>query len=58
LGREVGIAALEKEDRQVLKKLVNEFAGHFGHDAREILKHRFIKLFPLWLRPYGKIYAY
>ena len=58
LGKEVGVAELEGEDRQILKKLVGEFASHFGYDAGEILKHDFYKLFPLWLRPYGRLYAY
>ena len=58
LGKEVGITELEKEDRRILKELVSEFAAHFGYNAREILKHKFIKLFPLWLRPYGRIYAH
>ena len=58
MGREVGVAELEKEDRRILEKLVGEFASHFGCDAEEILKHRFSKLFPLWLRPYGRLYAY
>ena len=58
LGKEVGVSELEKEDRQILKKLVSEFASYFGYDAKEILKHEFTKLFPLWLRPYGKIYAH
>lgn len=58
LGKEVGITKLEAEDWQILKKLVGEFAAYFGNDAVEILKHNFIKLFPLWLRPYGKIYAH
>ena len=58
LGKEVGVAELEKEDRQILKKLVGEFASHFDYNTEEILKHRFIKLFPLWLRPYGRLYTY
>ena len=58
LGREVGVTKLEKEDWQLLKKLVGEFAGCFGYDAKEILKHKFTKLYPLCLRPYGRIYAY
>lgn len=58
LGKEVGITELEEKDWQILKKLIGEFAAHFGNDAEEILKHKFIKLFPLWLRPYGKIYAH
>jgi len=58
LGREVGAAELDENDHVVLKKLVGEFASHFGYDAEEILKHKFIKLFPLYLRPYGRLYAY
>ena len=58
LGKEVGVAELEEKDRQVLEKLVGEFASHFDCDAEEILKHKFTKLFPRWLRPYGRLYAY
>jgi glutamate synthase domain-containing protein 3 len=58
LGKEVGAAKLKDEDYQVLRKHVGEFAAHFGYNAEEILEHRFIKLFPRWLRPYGRLYAY
>ena len=58
LGKEVGVAELDENDYLVLKKLVGEFAHHFGYNAEEILKHKFIKLFPLYLRPYGRLYAY
>jgi len=58
LGKEVGVAELEEEDRQILKQFVGEFAAHFGYDADEILERKFTKLFPLWLRPYGRLYAY
>jgi glutamate synthase domain-containing protein 3 len=58
LGKEVGIAELEEKDHQVLRRFVGEFASHFSYDAEGILKHKFIKLFPLWLRPYGRLYAY
>jgi glutamate synthase domain-containing protein 3 len=58
LGKEVGVARLEEADHKVLKELVGEFATHFGYDAQEILKYKFIKLFPRWLRPYGRLYAY
>jgi glutamate synthase domain-containing protein 3 len=58
LGKEVGSAPLEENDYQLLRKLVGEFATHFGYKAAEILKHDFIKLFPRWLRPYGRLYAY
>jgi glutamate synthase domain-containing protein 3 len=58
LGREVGVAQLQENDHSVLQQLVSEFAGHFGYQTKEILKHEFIKLFPRWLRPYGRLYAY
>jgi glutamate synthase domain-containing protein 3 len=58
LGKEVGVAELEDSDRQVLQQLVGEFAAHFGYDAEAILGQEFIKLFPRWLRPYGRLYAY
>ncbi len=58
LGREVGTAGLEETDWRRFKELLGEFTEHFGGDAGKLLKHDFIKLLPLWLRPYGKIYAY
>jgi glutamate synthase domain-containing protein 3 len=58
LGKEVGVAELDEKDCQVLETLVGEFASHFGYDAKEILKHKFSKLYPRWLRPYGRHYAY
>lgn len=58
LGKEVGVAELEEKDYQILHQLVGEFADHFGYEAEEILKPRFIKLFPRWLRPYGRLYTY
>ncbi len=58
LGKEVGLAELEEKDCQILHQFVGEFATHFGYDAGEILKCKFIRLFPRWLRPYGRLYAY
>ena len=58
LGKEVGIAELEEKDNQVLRKLVGEFATYFGYDLEKILNHKFIKLYPKYLRPYGTLYAY
>jgi len=58
LGKEVGVAEPEVEDYQILHQLVGEFASHFGYEATEILKDKFIKLSPLFLRPYGRLYAY
>jgi glutamate synthase domain-containing protein 3 len=58
LGKEVGVTELDDHDIEQLTKYVSEFAHHFGYDAKEILKHKYIKLFPLYLRPYGRLYAY
>jgi glutamate synthase domain-containing protein 3 len=58
LGKEIGVAEPDEDDHLVLKRLVGEFASHFDYDAEEILKHKFIKLIPLYLRPYGRLYAY
>ena len=58
LGKEVGTARLKDADYRILDRLVREFAAHFGYDADEILKGTFTKLFPRWLRPYGRLYAY
>jgi len=58
LGKEVGVAELEEADRQVVMELVSEFTARFGGDVGRIMKSRFVKLFPRWLRPYGQLYAY
>lgn len=58
LGKEVGVTELEEEDYQILHQYVGEFAAHFGYQTQEILKHNFTKLYPRWLRPYGRLYAY
>jgi glutamate synthase domain-containing protein 3 len=58
LGKEVGVADLNEADNEVLRKYVTEFAAEFGYDAEDILKGKFMKLYPRWLRPYGRLYAY
>jgi len=58
LGEEVGVSKLTRKDRAILRDLVTQFAGHFGFDAEEILASRFVKLVPLYLRPYGRLYTY
>ncbi|MBI4302208.1 MAG: hypothetical protein HY664_06350 [Chloroflexi bacterium] len=58
LGKEVGVAELEAADSATVKKHVIEYASHFGQDPSTILQGKFIKLFPRWLRPYGRLYAY
>ena len=58
LGKEVGVSRLTRKDRAILRDLVTQFAAHFGFDAEEILANRFVKLVPLYLRPYGRLYTY
>jgi glutamate synthase domain-containing protein 3 len=58
LGKEVGVAALGEADHAILDKYIIEFAGEFGYDADKILADKFIRLYPRWLRPYGRLYAY
>ena len=58
LGPEVGTAELNESDNQVLKALVGEYSAYFDYPAEKILNRKFIKLFPKFLRPYGRLYAY
>jgi glutamate synthase domain-containing protein 3 len=58
LGREVGVAKLNDKDNAVIKEHVSVFSELFGFNADDILKGNFIRLYPRWLRPYGRLYAY
>ena len=58
LGRGVGTADLEEKDLAGLREHVTEFGALFGCGAAEILGRKFVKLYPKWLRPYGRLYAY
>ncbi|ACZ62064.1 hypothetical protein [Dehalococcoides mccartyi] len=58
LGKEVAIAELDEADWKTLRPLIDEFAQHFGYNAEEIAARSFYKLYPKYLRPYGRMYAY
>ncbi len=58
LGKEIGMAELNDSDYRVLETYIGEFAGYFGYNTGDILNHKFTRLSPLWLRPYGRIYTY
>lgn len=58
LGKEVGVRELDDADREIVSTYVKQYCEYFGGNAEEILKGSFIKLLPVSLRPYGKIYAY
>jgi len=58
LGKEVGIAELDENDYKTLNELVAGFCSYFDYKTEDIFNRKFIKLIPLYLRPYGKLYAY
>jgi glutamate synthase domain-containing protein 3 len=58
IGKGVGQVPLEEEDTRMIEALVRGYAAHFDRDAAEILDAPFVKLVPLSLRPYGRLYAY
>lgn len=58
LGKEVGVVELDVKDKGVLEENVVEFCNYFGYEPADILKVPFIKLYPKYLRPYGRLYAY
>lgn len=58
LGKEVGMVELDENDHRLLQGLVGEFAAHFSQNPDDILASRFVKLYPRFLRPYGRLYAY
>jgi glutamate synthase domain-containing protein 3 len=58
LGKEVGTAELNESDMIALSRLVKEYARLFNRDAGKILGDKFTKLYPKYLRPYGRLYAY
>ena len=57
-GQEVGTTEPDADDLQVLRRLIGEYTAHFGLDTEKIMKGKFTKLFPRYLRPYGRLYAY
>ncbi len=57
LGKEVGVAELDNNDRQKLNRLIFEYCHLFSYDADTLIKQDFIKLYPKFLRPYGKLYT-
>lgn len=46
------------ETAVILRTLVDEFSFHFELNLSKMASQRFMKLFPLYLRTYGKLYAY
>ena len=57
LGKEVGVTDLDGKDCAILDRYVGEFATHFGFQVRDILGHRFRKLYPRSLKPCGSRFS-
>lgn len=58
VGKEVGIAQCDDKDYAILNKHVADYAAYFNNNANAIMNEKFIKLYPKYLRPYGRLYAY
>jgi glutamate synthase domain-containing protein 3 len=58
LGKGVGRVPLDEADDRLIADLVDGYVLHFGGAVAEILDAPFMKLVPLSLRPYGRLYAY
>ncbi len=58
IGKEVSILPIDKTDEERLRIYLKEYCEEFSLSLEEVLRAKFIKLLPLHLRPYGKIYAY
>jgi len=58
IGKEVSILPIESSDEDILRIYLKEYCDDFSLSLDEVMKEKFIKLLPLHLRPYGKIYAY
>jgi glutamate synthase domain-containing protein 3 len=57
LGKEVGVVAPDEKDLALISRHVSDYASYFKCDADAIMKGKFIKLYPKFLRPYGALYA-
>lgn len=57
-GKGVGRVPLDEMDHALIADLVAGYVARFGGNATEILAGPFMKLVPLSLRPYGRLYAY
>jgi glutamate synthase domain-containing protein 3 len=57
-GKEVGLDKLDKTDKKLLERHLEEYCKDFKLDIKEILKEEFTKVYPKSKRPYGTLYCY
>lgn len=58
VGKEVGTNGVKGADEEMLEKVLSRFAEHFGVQREELLEQKYLQLWPVSVRPYGKIYVY
>jgi glutamate synthase domain-containing protein 3 len=58
LGQEVEALPVADPEAEGIADLVREYCQHFRRDPKQILERPFIKIYPRYLRPYGRLYAY
>jgi len=58
LGKEVNKMSIDKVDKRLIKKYVENYSKFFSIDQNTIESDDFIKLTPFSHRPYGKLYTY
>jgi glutamate synthase domain-containing protein 3 len=63
LGKEVGLNTPNEEEKKLLQKYIIEYFHFFNFPskkilAEEIINSEFVKLYPKYLRPYGRLYNY
>ncbi len=58
LGKEVAAVPVDDPEKEGIASLIREFCAHFGYDAEMVLPHPFTRIYPRFLRPYGRLYAY
>lgn len=57
LGSEVGVTDPSAEDLVIIQRYVENYVRYFGGDTQEIMSKAFKKLYPKYLRPYGRLYC-
>jgi len=58
VGKEVGLDIPDEEEKKVLEKYISQFSDYFKFPIEKILTKEFTKLYPKYLRPYGRLYTY
>jgi len=58
IGKEVNILEANEDDMKLMGTYLKEYCEYFGFDFNEVMSGKFMKLVPLYSRPYGNLYVY